>query len=756
MRGCFFRCSMPLGILAALPLVAMCGHATARAQEFWRVAGSAQRDSLIAELQHKASRVRDGESLYRLGVLLALRASERPTQYEDRLAAERYLKAALRYHPEDPRYLAALGLVLQKGGARVDAARVLERALRVAWKRADSSSSWRRELAWMMTLWAITQEPRVADGANLFHVPNLPVSSPECMNAAQLFCLNFERPAQFNEALFSGQDLSNAVATLRRQLMALYGAALDLDPGNVTAARRLLVHLADEAAWDAYLNVAGRLSLAAPDSAWSYLLVGMGLWRTRQAEGAAAAFEEGLRRLPRGERDALEDPRRVQPPGRAGTAVGADDPFVYWLKEDPLHLTPENERRLEHLARMIYADLAFSAPEAGLRGWDTDRGRVYVRYGAPRRAVQVRRDPQREVDPIEMREAISFSSCQRLGGGTAPESCEISGLGPGGGAPHLGGRWIFWNYHENIPNFIFEKPLRSAVARHKLETLSRTAEMALSENVPVIDPSPYRIAALPAQVARFRSQEPDLTDVVVFPGVPSWESDPLGAEKSETGFFVFLDRSGRSVAARRHPGVPAHVYSATLRGGLQYYVSLETLRRADSAAARWRAVVPVPAPAPGLALSDLLLARSITPGTRDPVSRWDFHISPNPELSFERGEAVAVYFEVYGLRADSASLGTYRARLEITGAQGRSFAARILSVLGRAVGRTPPPGQRSLEWERTAVIRNQRIPDYFVIRLDAEPGYYTFRVTVTTPEARESASAEAQILLTHPGTSEGR
>jgi GWxTD domain-containing protein len=52
----------------------------------------------------------------------------------------------------------------------------------------------------------------------------------------------------------------------------------------------------------------------------------------------------------------------------------------FWLRRDPTPGTPENEFKKEHYRRMGYADKRFGA---GIPGWKTDRGRVYITHGPP-------------------------------------------------------------------------------------------------------------------------------------------------------------------------------------------------------------------------------------------------------------------------------------------------------------------------------------------------------------------------------------
>jgi GWxTD domain-containing protein len=58
------------------------------------------------------------------------------------------------------------------------------------------------------------------------------------------------------------------------------------------------------------------------------------------------------------------------------------DAFIeqFWLRRDPTPDTPENEYKEEHYRRIAYANEHFPA---GVPGWRTDRGRIYIMYGPP-------------------------------------------------------------------------------------------------------------------------------------------------------------------------------------------------------------------------------------------------------------------------------------------------------------------------------------------------------------------------------------
>jgi GWxTD domain-containing protein len=58
------------------------------------------------------------------------------------------------------------------------------------------------------------------------------------------------------------------------------------------------------------------------------------------------------------------------------------DVFIegFWQRRDPTPDTAENEYKEEHYRRIAYANEHFAA---GMPGWRTDRGRIYIMYGPP-------------------------------------------------------------------------------------------------------------------------------------------------------------------------------------------------------------------------------------------------------------------------------------------------------------------------------------------------------------------------------------
>lgn len=56
----------------------------------------------------------------------------------------------------------------------------------------------------------------------------------------------------------------------------------------------------------------------------------------------------------------------------------------FWRQRDPEPDTPANKLREEFYRRVAFADMRFAAVGSGKAGWETDRGRIYIKYGPPK------------------------------------------------------------------------------------------------------------------------------------------------------------------------------------------------------------------------------------------------------------------------------------------------------------------------------------------------------------------------------------
>ncbi|MGQ9604188.1 MAG: GWxTD domain-containing protein [bacterium] len=116
------------------------------------------------------------------------------------------------------------------------------------------------------------------------------------------------------------------------------------------------------------------------------LVLGLCFWQVEELDSADAVFREALHRMDQDQLQRYLFPFYLK---KKPEIANGSDLFClaeqFWRKRDSNPATPVNERLLEHIARVAFADLHFSVPRLGKAGSLTARGEVLVRYGIPTR-----------------------------------------------------------------------------------------------------------------------------------------------------------------------------------------------------------------------------------------------------------------------------------------------------------------------------------------------------------------------------------
>lgn len=618
-----------------------------------------------------------------LGAVLGTQASELEKDVADRLEAERYLKRALDLMPRDPAALVEYGALLRKQSRAVDARRILDRALEAASEQGHALDA------------------RVLARAHL-HLGKV-----------------HERWWEDWENLrWKGIPIADLKHEERDRMVGHFHRALELDPGNHEAITHLLGHLGDLGRWSEYLEEARAFTGARPDSYRAWLYLGVGLHETGRDTEASSAFQAAMDRMPESLLHPFRDVARLFPEESRERYRDAPDEDRTALREaffranDPLFLTNANERELEHLARVAWAQVRFSAPRSGLQGWETARGDIWIRYGRP---------PSRSQE----------------------------GYGTGVAFGDRGSREERWSYGPNGPTFVFERSLTSRFALHSEASAVAAADLEAAR------PEFYRprtvtdLHPLPLQLARFRGEIPSTVRIEIYaePPIRGLGADP-GTEL-ETGIFVFgpdwspLWRRTRLVEVARTP--VRLDYSFEVAWG-RYLYGLEARPQGDESEprplSRARGRVDVPGFRPGeLSVSDLLLADSI--GTRTDAAlegRQGLRIEPSRTLEFAPGGSVHIYFEIYGLEEGDDGLAQYSATLMVEKPEEPGLLTRVLARIPGVSGEDER--QARVSWERVVEIDGDRVPDFFAFNLpEVEAGRY-----VASLRIRDLATGEERVV----------
>lgn len=492
----------------------------------------------------------------------------------------------------------------------------------------------------------------------------------------------------------------------------LFREAFDAQPSFQRGFRQLAMLLVARNRWRELHDVARRRIEDANWDAWAWMTLGLALHRLEApSKVVAAAFDSAFVYLPEEDRRRLDRFERVLRRGdsaRVNAIAAADLAAVnryYWLTSDPLWSLEGNEPRLEFLARVTYAELRWTVDEMGVRGADSDRGDIHIRYGPPDLVLSFR---------------------------TLGDVCTI------------------WAYDTGL-KFAFTGPATFATARIPFD--DREMVEAIIEVNPVRwdNMSPVRARSMPVQIARFRGGR-DSVDVyvAVLPPLDSIRQSSDVNSAVRTDFWLL--EGGIAAVARDsvRPTPPgAQTFTHRVARGWYTYRAEATADGAlygGTAGDRVFAHDTTGFTTSGFGMSDVVLASRATPrsGTAD---TWrELAIVPQFGAA-PAGGSVALVWENYGL---ASSQGTARYALTVTLERQRSaagrIAARIVGAAGRAVGLDQSEDRLTIRFEREAPHRDVVLENLTLALGETPTG--TYRLTVEVLDHETGATTSRVLELT--------
>ncbi len=184
---------------------------------------------------------------------------------------------------------------------------------------------------------------------------------------------------------FEAIDMSEYAAKSFPKAVAFLRRALIREPDNQEAYLHLARLYLTRSDWDSLLEMATEMREHRPEDYHGWLLTGYAHHLKVELKEAEDDFEDAIKLMPDSIRVVYEDVDQIM--NKKGLkAKKANKDFsldAFWDFRDPRLLTPENERVSEHYARVTYADLLFAEPKVNMLGRDSERGEIYIRYGAP-------------------------------------------------------------------------------------------------------------------------------------------------------------------------------------------------------------------------------------------------------------------------------------------------------------------------------------------------------------------------------------
>jgi GWxTD domain-containing protein len=608
-------------------------------------------------------------------------------------------------------------------------------------------------------------EPGSAPGAPVSFNPTNP-TRPYSDFDANIFNLddefNLDRFASQGVAI---QDLSKRADRAYARAVMHLEKSLESDPRRRTVYENLLrVHVLRDEPMKS-LGLLDRMFQYFPEDGFLWMNLGYAHYRSGNLSAAAVSFKRALEVMSDEERNVFESLDIIVPEDER--RLYREDPAGYssrfWTSKDPRYLTPYNERRLEHQARIVYADLLYAAPDVKKRGWETDRGRILIRYGQPQADVT-----WTATGSVNDRMVISTAVL-----GTMDVTDFSADL------VEDANRYNIWEYGEfrfvfedpfNNGRFRFYSPPADAISNGRVDHAWVNDYEIKSKEIFRKHPDLYeytppgRKVDIPFLVSSFRGMEGTTADVYVQYGIPVTEYDQnedLVEVTANVGTFLINDSRDLVVERRKtlyglntaqivgFDDLNLWVSSERVSspsGAHEVSMEFETASGGTVAVQRRRVTIP-DFNRDGLLLSDIMLSYRVeeTPdgqplGGAD-IVRNSLSIMPAPWSVFSVQQPLYLYFEVYNLVLGSDNRTDFEVEATLSPKDDRKglggFVKGIFGGGDKGVSITTP-------------VTGSTPDDNQYLILDAtsqEPGVYTLRVRVRDQLTGKTAERTTDLFL---------
>ncbi|MDZ7375846.1 MAG: tetratricopeptide repeat protein [candidate division KSB1 bacterium] len=411
-----------------------------------------------------------------------------------------------------------------------------------------------------------------------------------------------------------------------------------------------------------------------PDNKNCFLFLGFAHQTVKNYHQAAQAYQKARSLMSPDELELLQAVESVLPlrQRRQYLTMSAEEQAQfrrsYWVSQDPFFLTEFNERQMEHLRRMAYANLRFSNPDAHLEGWQTDQGKVLIRYGFPLTIYRTR--------PF-------IGSTSNIGMNPLHHSREI---------------WTYPGF-----DFIFEDRFLSdhyafawGYGQNEDDKIKFERLIAKMPELYEFVPDTERLDVRLDPVAFWGAGEK--TELELCFALPIQPLRPVANRfKLRHGVFLFDDQWNPVLQNRRElsfqPDEIRQIAGKLWYGDHEtlvvqpgnYVLAFEFEDVHSGRLSQIRRQLKVEHfSSQRFQMSEILFASEIKgPSSIQHLHRSDFQILPNPMRIYRSDEPLAIYYELYHLQQDQNGEMRFRVEYRISPHHaGEGIAGRILSGLG--------------------------------------------------------------------------
>ena len=485
-------------------------------------------DSLYREALAHVGQVPPEVSIEALEQVLKLEWHYAPAHYEiakrymemntplTRQSARKALDEALRLDPENTDYQMALGELLSRQGFSFNAER--------QYRKLSTDDTGNAEAAYWAGYYAVQEYLALIDKKQFVRLDK---DGSGVMYYWKTFAENAKKRAE---------------KSLRRSIEA--------DPGFRSAYNLLgLLHI-ENGRPKALVLLFKRLLDHLPEDKDALLFCGLGYHIQGKMNIAYSYYRRAIERMTGDERSMMESVDIIASDEQRTRMVRAtayrdtdrdnwsnDRHTSFWRSQDPLFLTEFNERKMEHYARVAYANLRFTRSFKEIDGWQTDPGMAFIKFGryVGRDVWLLRKVWNYENFRIWFENGDGLDGW-RFAGGTdtgksAREHTEDIWV------PTLGGMVKITRMRVNLSDHYSGKDRKEALWRTPRRPARKVFQVTPQR---YIDPYREQKYRMPSQVAAFR--EDDSIRVEFAYAIPKARvrvSDPDGYVDLEDGVFLF-------------------------------------------------------------------------------------------------------------------------------------------------------------------------------------------------------------------------
>ena len=524
-----------------------------------------------------------------------------------------------------------------------------------------------------------------------------------------------------------------------------FSKVLEIEPDNKIALHNLSILALDADMIDKFIDYQKTILENEPDDKDGHLFLGYGYHKQSKDELALMEYKKAESLMQSDERAVFESIEYIVPSdeikGYENLASAEKSEFerVFWRQKDPLFLSAYNERLLEHYSRVAYANLKFGVEKKNIPGWKTDRGRIYIRYGPPNRAVRIGAEYEEK----------------RL---TGTETMEIPDLGPTEVWYYNGFNLAFTDSYSNGDFRL------GAHSRFPGINFPEIAEETYKEKPEIYEPQfPGKIFDFDYYTASFRGDN-GKSLVEVYYALPVNDLN-LQQEKDykttifKEGIFFFDDKwneVNKSIIRKKtllsQELDPKWNFYLIGQNHLEiepgeYNFAIEFQEEKAKNTGAYRQKLKVDSYTFGeLKMSDIVLASSIDTLIED--SRYTQHglrIIPNPMKIFHKDQLMHIYFEIYNLMLNPEQKTEFTVEYKIsTELETKPLISRIFSNIGKLVGMSEGKQDITASYEYEGSNPAEEI-NLSIDMSATKVGVYTLTITITDLNNNKKVSKDTRL-----------